>query len=230
MNEAIRDTTDGDHDRTLRGQARRWGQLLAAFALFGFVIALMMRSGLGLGPWDAFHQGLHNVTGMSVGVASMATGFVVLVVSLFFGVRPGPGTVANMIVIGLLTDAVLPLVPEARGLGWGLAYYVVALAIAGPATGMYIAPRLGSGPRDGLMLALSARLGWPVRRVRLALELLVLGAGWRMGGSIGAGTVLFAVCVGPVVQWGLHLYGVLPPQQDTASVAAANPEPLDEAA
>jgi uncharacterized membrane protein YczE len=207
---------------------RRWTQLLVAFALFGLAIALMMRSRLGLGPWDAFHQGLNELTGMTVGTASIAAGLVVLVASMAIGVRPGVGTVANMILIGLLTDAALPLVPDAPGTAWAVGYYAAALLIAGPATGMYIAAGLGSGPRDGLMLALSDRLRWPVRRVRLGLELVVLAAGWMMGATIGLGTALFALAIGPMVQWGLHLFGVLPAGRDTADVEAA--APLDEAA
>lgn len=208
--------------------ARRWGQLLLAFLIYGFVVALMVRSGLGLGPWDAFHQGLHELTGITIGVASILVGLAVLVGSMLVGVRPGPGTVANMVLIGVFMDLALPLTPAADGLGWGLAYYAAALLISGPATGMYIAAGLGSGPRDGLMLALSDRLKWPVRRVRFALELLVLAAGWLMGATVGLGTVIFALAIGPVVQWGLHLFGVLPEGRDTAAVEDAGP--LDRAA
>ncbi|HEU4698502.1 MAG TPA: hypothetical protein VFS40_04940 [Gemmatimonadales bacterium] len=202
------------------GLVRRWAQLLVAFAAYGLAISLMLRSGLGLGPWDAFHQGLHVQTGITVGVASIVVGLVIVLGSLAIGVRPGPGTVANMILIGVFTDLLLAHTPPARSLLAALAYYAVALVISGPATGMYIAAGLGSGPRDGLMLALSERSGWPVRRVRFALELLVLGAGWALGGTIGLGTILFAVAVGPIVQWGLRLYGVLPARRPDLAAAA----------
>lgn len=208
--------------------ASRWARLVVAFVGYGLAVSLMMRSGLGLGPWDAFHQGLSALTGITVGTASILAGLVVLVASMAIGVRPGPGTIANMILIGVFTDLILPWTPQAPGLATAWLYYGIALAIAGPATGMYIAAGLGSGPRDGLMLALSGRLRWPVRRVRFVLESLVLLAGWRMGGTIGVGTIVYAVAVGPAVQWGLHLFGVLPAGRDTAT--AADAEPLPDAA
>lgn len=189
---------------------RRWAQLVLGFLLWGAAIALMIRSGLGLGPWDAFHLGLHRLTGVSVGVASIATGLAIVVASLPAGIRPRAGTVANMVLIGLFVDVMLPLVPAAGGLALGFVYYAAALPLIGLGTGIYIAARLGSGPRDGLMLALAARTGWPVRRVRTLIELSALGAGWAMGGTIGVGTVLYALLAGPAVQWGLKRYGVLP--------------------
>jgi hypothetical protein len=193
-----------------RSWIRRWAQLLVAFEIYGLAVALMMRSGLGLGPWDAFHLGVHLRIGVTVGQASILAGLVIVLGSLVVGARPGPGTIANMFLIGVCVDLTLPHVPVAPGVAWGLGYYAVALGAAGLATGMYIAPRLGSGPRDGLMLALSVRFGWPVRRVRFAIELVVLLAGWLMGGTVGVGTLLFAVGIGPIVQWGLQLFEVLP--------------------
>ena len=190
--------------------AGRWAQLVLGFVLWGAAIALMIRSGLGLGPWDAFHLGLHRLTGVSVGVASIATGLVIVLASLPAGIRPRAGTVANMVLIGVFVDLMLPLVPPATGRLLGFAYYAAALPLIGLGTGVYIAARLGSGPRDGLMLALAVRTGWPVRRVRTLIELSALGAGWAMGGTIGVGTVVYALLAGPAVQWGLKRYGVLP--------------------
>lgn len=180
---------------------------------FGLAIALMIRSGLGLGPWDAFHVGISLWTPLSVGVASIVTGLVVLGCSMLLGVRPGTGTVANMIVIGLATDLLLPLVPEADGWISGVAYFLPALLLLGLCTGMYIGARMGSGPRDGLMLVLADRTGWPVGRVRTLIELSALAAGWAMGGQVGVGTLLFAVAVGPSAQWGLRLFDALPPSR-----------------
>lgn len=170
----------------------------------------MLRSQLGLGPWDAFHVGISRLTPLSIGVASIVTGLAILAGSRLLGVRPGVGTVANMVLIGVFIDILLPLVPAARGWAMGLAYYLPAVLVVGLCTGMYIAARLGSGPRDGLMLALAARTGWPVRRVRTLIELSALGAGWAMGGQVGVGTLLFAATVGPAAQWGLRLFGVTP--------------------
>lgn len=191
----------------------RWLQLVTGLFGWALAIALMIRSGLGLGPWDAFHLGLHLTTGVSVGVASILTGLAVLVGSLAVGVRPGFGTLANMVLIGLFTDILLPWIPDAAGWRGGVAYFAAGVLLAGLCSGLYIGARLGSGPRDGLMLALSARYGWPVRRVRTAIELTALGFGWVMGGTVGVGTVVYALTSGPSVQWGLRLFGVLPARQ-----------------
>lgn len=188
--------------------AARWTRLLVGLSLFGPAIALMIRSDLGLGPWDAFHLGLHRLTGVSVGTVIVGVGLLVVLGATRIGVRPGPGTVVNMLLVGLLVDLVLPLVPAAPGWAWGLAYYAAAVPIAGFATGLYISAGLGPGPRDGLMLGVSRRGGWPVRHVRTAMELGVLAAGWAMGGTVGVGTLLFTLTIGPASQWGLQLFGL----------------------
>lgn len=183
----------------------------------------MIQSQLGLGPWDAFHVGVARLTPLSIGVASIVTGLAILAGSRLLGARIGVGTLANMVLIGVFIDLLLPLVPPARGWAIGLAYYLPALLVVGLCTGMYIAARLGSGPRDGLMLAVADRTGWPVRRVRTLIELSALGAGWAMGGQVGVGTVLFAATVGPAAQWGLRLFGVIaaPPPATTDGVRPA---------
>lgn len=175
---------------------------------FGVAIALMIQSDLGLGPWDAFHVGIAIHLPISVGIASIGTGVAILLLSLLLRVRPGPGTLANMVLIGVVIDLLLPILPLARGWVLGLVYFLPALVLMGLCTGMYIGAGLGSGPRDGLMLALAERTGWPVRHVRTGIELSALGAGWAMGGTVGIGTVLFALTVGPSAQWGLRLFGV----------------------
>jgi uncharacterized membrane protein YczE len=190
----------------------RWVQLLVGLLAFAVAIALMIRSGLGLGPWDAFHVGLHRLTGMTIGTASIAAGIVIIAVSLLLKARLGPATIANMVLIGIFTDLALPVLPPASGIVRGLLYHVGGIALIGLATGMYLGARLGAGPRDGLMTALSARYGWSISRTRTAIELSVLGLGWVMGGTLGVGTVLFAVAVGPSVQWGMRLFGLLPPR------------------
>lgn len=187
---------------------RRWLQLVLGLTLFGVAIALMVQSGLGLGPWDAFHVGLSQLTGVSIGMASILIGLLIVGGALLIGVRPGPGTLANMVLIGIFIDLLLPVVPEAHGWVWGLAYYLVGIVICGFATGLYIGAGLGKGPRDGLMIGIGHRTGWPVRRVRTLTEIGVLACGWLMGGTIGVGTVLFAVSIGPAMQWGLQLFGM----------------------
>ena len=192
-----------------RSLAWRWAQLLIGLLAFAVAISLMIRSGLGLGPWDAFHVGLHLLTGLSVGVASILAGIVVVGISMAMRGRPGPATVANMVLVGVFTDLVLPILPAARGWTPGVAYHVGGIVLMGIATGMYISAGLGAGPRDGLMATLSARYGWSIQRTRTMIELSVLGLGWVMGGKLGIGTVLFAAAIGPSVQWGMRMFGLV---------------------
>jgi uncharacterized membrane protein YczE len=201
----------------------RWAQLVGGLLGFGFAIALMIRSGLGLGPWDAFHVGWHELTGISVGGASIAVGLAIVCGSWFIGIRPGVGTVANMILVGVFIDLLLPVTPAAPHWSWGLGYYAVGIALAGLATGMYIGAGMGKGPRDGLMIGLSQRTSWPVRRVRTLIEMSALFFGWWMGGEIGVGTLLFTVLIGPAAQWGLQLFGELPPAPARPPAVPATP-------
>ena len=200
----------------------RWAQLLTGLLAFALSIALMIRGGLGLGPWDAFHVGLHRLTGMTVGTASIAAGFVIIAISLLLKARLGPATIANMVLIGIFTDLALPVVPAAAGFAIGLAYHLVGIALIGLATGMYLGAGLGAGPRDGLMTALAARYGWSISRTRTGIELSVLGLGWLMGGTLGLGTILFAVAVGPSVQWGMRLFGLIRPLVTEGTVLPAD--------
>jgi uncharacterized protein len=189
-----------------RSLPARWTQLLVGFFVFAVAIVLMLRAELGLGPWDAFHVGLHKVTGMSIGMASIVAGLAIVVGTLLIGVRPGLGTLANMVLIGVFVDLLLPWIPPAQGWGSGLAYFLGGVSLCGVATGMYIAAGLGKGPRDGLMVGLSQWTGWPVRRVRTGLEVSVLALGWLMGGKIGVGTLIFTLTIGMSAQWGLQLF------------------------
>lgn len=203
--------------RPARPLAARWAQLVVGFAGWGLAAALMIRAELGVGPWDAFHVGVHLLTGIGIGTASIVTGAAILLLSLPFGVRPGLGTLANMVGIGLFMNAFLPLIPAARGWPVGVAYFAAGLVLAGWFTGVYVAADLGSGPRDGLVLRLAQRTGRSVRLVRAAIELSVLGAGWAMGGPLGVGTLLFAAGIGPSMQWGLARWGVLPAAPDAGA-------------
>ena len=183
-------------------------QLLVGLLGFGLAVGLMIRSRIGLGPWDAFHVGLHKLSGITVGTASILVGALIVAGSLALNVRPGWGTLVNMVMIGVFIDLVLPWIPPAPNFAWGLVYYLPAIALCGYATGVYIAAGLGKGPRDGLMIGLSSRTGWSISRVRTLLELGVLLVGWAMGGRIGIGTLLFAFGIGPATQWGLELFGI----------------------
>ena len=208
----------------------QWLRLMVGLFGCGLAVALMIRSRLGLGPWDAFHVGLSRFTGLTVGTVSILVGLVIICGTWFMKVRPGAGTLVNMVMIGIFIDLLLPLVPDASGLVAGFAYYLVAIVVFGLATGLYLGAGLGSGPRDGLMIGLSDRSGWPVRRVRTLVELVVLAAGWAMGGRVGVGTILFAFTVGPAMQWGMQLGGVLPrrPTVVPGATTPASSEPTDD--
>lgn len=212
-----------------RFSLRAWAQLLVGLFGYGLAVALMIESNLGLGPWDAFHFGMHRYTGMTVGTASIVAGVVIQIVTWFIGARPGVGTIANMVLIGVFIDLLRPILPEATGWLWGVAYYVPAVLICGLSTGFYIGAGLGNGPRDGLMLAVSQRSGWPVRRVRTLIELGVLLLGWLMGATIGVGTLLFALGIGPAVQWGLRVCGVTPAATGNRQPSAGNRQRLGSA-
>lgn len=199
--------------------ALRFIQLILGLFGWGLAIALFIRSHLGLGPWDAFHYGVHLQTGITVGVASIGAGLVIVLLNVLLGVRPGIATVLNMILIGVFLDLLLPIVPDAPSVLAAVAYFGGALVLTGVASGAYIGAGYGHGPRDGLMMALALRTGRSVRRIRTLIELTVLLFGWLMGGTVGFGTVVFTVTIGYFVQWGLRLFGALPP----ATAASARP-------
>lgn len=183
---------------------RRWALLAGGLALYGLAIAAMMRGGVGLGPWDLFHQGLARATGLSVGMANQAVGVVLLLALAAAKARFGVGTLCNILGIGLFLDLWLPLLPEAPNTAVGWAMHLAGIVGTGWATGLYLAARMGAGPRDTLMLVLTRRTGASVRTVRTAIELVVLAAGWALGGDVGLGTVAFALGIGPATQWALR--------------------------
>lgn len=195
---------------------RRLIQLLLGLSLYGASMGLMVRAGLGLDPWDVFHQGLAGRVGLSIGLVVNIVGAAVLLLWIPLRQWPGIGTIANVLVIGTAMDLSLLVLPDLAGLpvrGAGLALAVVANGVAGA---LYIGAGLGPGPRDGLMTGLARRTGWPIRRVRTGIELTVLAAGWLLGGTVGVGTVLYAFAIGPLVQAFLPLFTI----RDTRAQAA----------
>lgn len=191
-------------------------QLYAGLLLYGVSLALMVRAGVGLDPWNAFHQGLARLLGWSLGSVLIAVGVAVMLAWLPLRLRPGIGTLSNVVVIGLVVDAVLPLVPQLDPLPARLALLLAGIVLNAVATAAYLGAGLGAGPRDGLMTGLVARTGWSVRRVRTGIEVSVLTAGLVLGGDVGIGTVLYAVGIGPLV----HV--LLPPLR---AVPVAEPAP-----
>ncbi|WP_433338332.1 YczE/YyaS/YitT family protein [Spirillospora sp. CA-294931] len=177
--------------------ARRLVQLYVGLALYGLGIALQVDSVLGNDPWDVFHQGLSRRFGLSIGAWLIIVGAAVMLAWIPLRQRPGIGTVSNVIMVGVFADLFLWLLPDPEGLALRWTYLITAILVGGFATGCYIGAGLGPGPRDGLMTGLAAR-GHSIRVVRTGIELGVLVIGWLLGGTVGIGTLLYAVAIGPL--------------------------------
>ena len=182
-------------DASVRGSA-----LLLGLTGYGLSMAMMVRAGLGLDPWDVFHQGLAGKTGMTIGIASAVVGVTVLLAWIPLRNRPGIGTVANVIVIAVTVDAGLAILPTPTSFALGVVMMVGAVVLNAISTVLYIGAGLGPGPRDGLMTGLVVRTGLSVRLVRTSIEATVLAVGWLLGGTVGVGTLLYAFGIGPLVQ------------------------------
>lgn len=185
---------------SVKTTAFRTALLLAGLSGYGLSMALFVRAGLGLDPWDVFHQGLAKHTGLTIGGATALVGVVVLLGWIPLRNRPGVGTVANVIVISVVVDAALMVLPQPTTLPVRTAMMVGAVVLNAVSTVMYIGAGMGPGPRDGLMTGLVARTGWSVRLVRTGIEVTVLATGWLLGGTVGIGTVVYALGIGPLVQ------------------------------
>lgn len=179
---------------------RRLVQLHLGLALYGASLALLIRAGLGAAPWDVLHVGLTAYVPLTVGQVIVAVSIVLLVLWVPLREKPGIGTVANALLVGLAADATL-LVLDQPGALWARVVMVVAgVLLNGLATALYIGAQLGRGPRDGLMTGLHRRTGLSLRLVRTGLEVTVVVAGLLLGGTAGLGTVLYALLIGPVTQ------------------------------
>lgn len=183
---------------------RRFTQLLIGLVLFGTGVAMMVRANLGLSPWMVFHQGVSVRSSLSIGTVTVLTGLGVLLLWVPLRERWGVGTVLNVMVIGPVLDGVLAVLPEASGfLGW--VFMFGGVVTVGLGSGLYIGAAMGPGPRDGVMTGL-ARRGISVRAARTIIEVSVVALGWLLGGSVGAGTLAFALGIGPSVQFFLHRF------------------------
>ncbi|MGZ4582110.1 MAG: membrane protein YczE [Nocardioidaceae bacterium] len=179
---------------------RRLAQLLVGLVLYGVSMAMMVRSDLGLDPWDVLHFGLARLTGLSFGTVVVAVGVLVLLLWVPLRQMPGLGTVANVVVIGVVSDLALGVLATPHPLAGRWLLLLGGVALNGLAGALYIGSQLGPGPRDGLMTGLVRRTGRSVRLVRTSIEVSVVVAGWLLGGVVGAGTVIYAVSIGPLVQ------------------------------
>lgn len=176
---------------------RRLVQLYLGLLLYGFSTSLLVLSGLGLAPWDVLHQGLAKHSNLAIGTWSIIIGLFVLLLWIPLRERPGIGTVSNVVFIGGTMDVVLAHLSPPHELALRIVCLVVGVFLNGVATGAYIGAGLGPGPRDGLMTGL-ARRGHSIRVVRTSLEASVVVIGWLLGGTVGVGTVLYALSIGPL--------------------------------
>nr|WSY56458.1 hypothetical protein OG999_44185 [Streptomyces sp. NBC_00886] len=203
---------------------RRLVRLYVGLALYGASSALLVVSGLGLEPWNVLHQGLAELTGLTIGVVSIIVGAAVLLLRIPLRQRPGLGTVSNVFVVGLAMDGTLALLPDAHGLAVRIPLLVAGILLNGVATGLYISASFGPGPRDGLMTGLHRRTGRSIRLMRTAIEVTVVATGFALGGTVGIGTLLYALAIGPLAQLSLRVFAAPSASGGSTVVAAGSPE------
>jgi len=206
---------------------RRLTQLLIGLFLYGIGIALIVRGGIGVAPWDVLTQGIDNHTHLGFGVITMLISAVVLLLWIPIRQKPGAGTVLNALLVGPSADAGLWLIPADLDLWARILLFAAGLLLVAVATGLYIGAHFGPGPRDGLMTGLHKRSGWKIWIVRTGIEVTVLGIGWALGGNVGIGTVLFAVLIGPLCHRTIPFFAIKRPAPTPAEppLASVTPQP-----
>ena len=183
--------------------------LISGLWLFGTGEALLVIADLGVGPWTVLAQGVSSRTPLDLGAATFLISLAVLLVWIPLKERPGLGTIANAIVIAIALQVMSSVIPHPENPVVRLGAVIFGIALVGIGSGLYLTTNLGPGPRDGMMTGIHFRTGWPVAGVRLGIEVTVLIAGWLLGGTVGLGTVLFALLIGPFVGYGLKIVGKL---------------------
>ena len=196
---------------------RRVLQLLIGLVLYGFGCGLTIVAGLGVDPWTVFAEGLALRTGIGVGWITNIVGLLVLLLWIPLRQKPGVGTLLNVLLVGTAIQATVTVFPPVHGLLLQALVLVAGVLVVALASGLYIGARFGPGPRDGLMTGMNTRFGWPIWASRLSVELTVLAIGWLLGGTVGVGTVVFALGIGPLVHIALPLL-------DTARTARGDRE------
>lgn len=208
-------------------RVRRLTQLYAGLVLYGISDSMLLLAGLGVDPWDVLHQGLSRRFGLAVGTWAVIVGVLVLLLWIPLRQRPGFGTLNNVIVVGLVIDVMLATVPPVHGYAARVVVMVAGVLLNGIATGAYIGAGLGPGPRDGLMTGLAAR-GHSIRVVRTSIEVTVLVSGWLLGGTVGLGTVVYALGIGPIAHMSIprlaiRVSAIEPPTGTESQLSPAPP-------
>ncbi|KGK89686.1 membrane protein [Desulfosporosinus sp. HMP52] len=183
-------------------------RLFLGLFLFAVGIVLTINANLGLAPWDVFHQGIVHLTGITMGQASIGVGIILVIINAALGERVGWGSLGNMLFIGLFMDLIMLnyLIPIANDLVSGLIMMFLGMFIVGVASYFYIGAGLGSGPRDGLMIALTKKTNRSVRFVRNSIEISALIVGYLLGGFVGVGTLIMSVVLGYIIQFIFKLF------------------------
>lgn len=190
-----------------RASPARLARLLIGLWVFGTGEAILVHVALGNGPWTVLAEGMSLHTPLTIGVATQVIGVLVLLGWIPLRERPGLGTICNVVLIGVAIDVMLPLLPGPGSLEARFAGLVAGIALIGLGSGLYLTAALGPGPRDGWMTGLHRRFGWPLSPVRMGIEVTVMLGGWLLGGTVGVGTVAFAVLIGPAVGAAVRLLG-----------------------
>lgn len=185
---------------------RRLILLYVGLVLYGLSSAMMVRAGLGLDPWNALHEGIALRLNVSFGTVIIGVGALLMLLWIPLRQRPGIGTISNVVLIGLAADAALMFLPQPVSLAVRVGMLIAAIILNGIASGMYIGAGLGPGPRDGLMTGLAARSGWSIRLTRTGIEISVLVLGWLLGGTIGIGTIFYALAIGVIIDVTLPMF------------------------
>ena len=193
---------------TNRSLPLRLVTLFAGLGVYGLGVALTVHAGIGIAPWDVLGQGIAVQTGLSFGVSTVLVSIFVLICWIPLKVKPGFGTVANALLVGLFADLWLLILPDLGNYWQQLAMFMLGVVVVAIATGLYISSRLGSGPRDGLMQGTANALDKPFWLVRTAYEASALTIGWLMGGQVREGTLIFALTIGYLVQLSLRFFKI----------------------
>ena len=183
--------------------------LCLGLTLFGLGEGLLLVSAAGASPWSVFAQGIYINVGLSVGIITILISVGVLILWLPLNQKPGIGTILNTLIIGLMIDVCIKFVPTPENYFSQIFLAFIAVLIVGLGGGIYLVANLGAGPRDGLMIGLQKKTNFPIAVVRATLEITVMSIGWYLGGTVGAGTLLFAFGIGPAVALSLYIVGKL---------------------
>ena len=181
--------------------------LVLGLSIFGFGEAFVVVAGLGQSPWTVLSEGLAIRLGWSIGWSTFLVGCTVLLLWIPLRERPGPGTLLNIVVISATLGLGVAVLPHPDGLALRAAWVLAGIGLVGLGSGLYLTCAVGPGPRDGWMTGIHLRTGWPVARVRFGIETVVLLTGWAIGGTVGVGTLCFALLIGPSVGLGLRAIG-----------------------